>query len=436
MNITEYKKTEEELQSRIEFEKLISLISIDFINVQNKNINDLINKALKKIGQFVNATRCSLFIYSKNLTRITNTNEWCIVPNDSQIDLLQNIPSEQFGYYLKLLKEKKDVIINQFDDIPLEASGEREWVKEYGFRSLMFVPMLYKNKLFGTLGFYGEINVEIKWKKNLIDLLKVLANIFVNSIVRKRTEQKLKESEEKYRQAYNIADFYKNLFAHDINNILNNISSSSQLCSMLLDQPDNQDKIREFLDVINREVKRGTSLISNVRRLSEIEESEMSIETTELCGILKESIDSLITSFPRRDINVHIDVIDKKIFVKANNLLMDIFGNILDNSVKYNENPSVEIIVKISKEQKKGQNYVKLEFIDNGIGINDTQKEFVFKKGHKEHKGGKGMGFGLSLVKKIIDSYKGQVWVEDRVKGDYTQGSTFIVSIAQAITKK
>ena len=204
---------------------------------------------------------------------------------------------------------------------------------------------------------------------------------------------------------------------------LNNISSSSQLCSMLLDQPDNQDKIREFLDVINREVKRGTSLISNVRRLSEIEESEMSIETTELCGILKESIDSLITSFPRRDINVHIDVIDKKIFVKANNLLMDIFGNILDNAVKYNENPSVEIIVKISKEQKKGQNYVKLEFIDNGIGINDTQKEFVFKKGHKEHKGGRGMGFGLSLVKKIIDSYKGQVWVEDRVKGDYTQGA-------------
>ena len=33
------------------------------------------------------------------------------------------------------------------------------------------------------------------------------------------------------------------------------------------------------------------------------------------------------------------------------------------------------------------------------------------------------MGIGLSLVKKIIEYYNGQILVEDRVKGDYTQGS-------------
>ncbi len=106
-DITEAKKEEEKLKSRYEFERLISLISIDFINVLNENLNDLINLALMKIGQFVNAVRCSLFIYSEDLTMVTNTNEWCVDPKDSQIDLLQNIPSEKFGYYFKLLKEKK-----------------------------------------------------------------------------------------------------------------------------------------------------------------------------------------------------------------------------------------------------------------------------------------------------------------------------------------
>ena len=39
------------------------------------------------------------------------------------------------------------------------------------------------------------------------------------------------------------------------------------------------------------------------------------------------------------------------------------------------------------------------------------------------------MGLGLSLVKKIIDLYHGDIWVEDRVKGDYKQGSKFVVLI-------
>jgi signal transduction histidine kinase len=41
------------------------------------------------------------------------------------------------------------------------------------------------------------------------------------------------------------------------------------------------------------------------------------------------------------------------------------------------------------------------------------------------------MGLGLSLVKKIIDSYKGQIWVEDKIKGDFTKGSNFIILIPE-----
>ena len=42
------------------------------------------------------------------------------------------------------------------------------------------------------------------------------------------------------------------------------------------------------------------------------------------------------------------------------------------------------------------------------------------------------MGVGLSLVKKIIKKYNGKIWVEDKVKGDYTKGSNFIILIPEA----
>jgi signal transduction histidine kinase len=43
------------------------------------------------------------------------------------------------------------------------------------------------------------------------------------------------------------------------------------------------------------------------------------------------------------------------------------------------------------------------------------------------------LGIGLTLVKKIIGSYGGEIWIEDRIKGDYTQGSNFIVLIPEAL---
>ncbi len=44
-----------------------------------------------------------------------------------------------------------------------------------------------------------------------------------------------------------------------------------------------------------------------------------------------------------------------------------------------------------------------------------------------------GMGLGLSLVIKIIESYNGKIWVKDRVKGDYMKGSNFILLIPEVV---
>ena len=59
------------------------------------------------------------------------------------------------------------------------------------------------------------------------------------------------------------------------------------------------------------------------------------------------------------------------------------------------------------------------------------RKEVIFKSGNRELKGSKGMGLGLSLVDKILQIFNGKIWVEDKVKGDYTQGSNFIIILPE-----
>ncbi len=82
---------------------------------------------------------------------------------------------------------------------------------------------------------------------------------------------------------------------------------------------------------------------------------------------------------------------------------------------------------------KKKINYIKFLFQDNGIGISKDKKDFIFHERSKKEKGSKGLGFGLTLVKKIINNYNGEIWVEDKVSGNCSHGSNFIVLIPEAI---
>ena len=249
---------------------------------------------------------------------------------------------------------------------------------------------------------------------------------------RKIAEEKLIESEIKYRLAYNNADFYKDLFTHDMTNILHNILSSIELYSLCQKYPEKLDKGEDLLEIIKNQANRGSNLISNVHKLSKLEETEITIQKVEMLTYLKKSFKFVKDSFRRRKIDIILDTETEDLYVLANELILDVFENLLMNSVKYNNNPSVLIHIKISKEIRDNINYIKLEFIDNGIGVPDFRKDTIFQRSFNKDRCINGMGIGLSLVRKILYSYHGHITVEDNEKGDYTKGSNFIIYIPEA----
>jgi len=254
--------------------------------------------------------------------------------------------------------------------------------------------------------------------------------IFIRNITEKKeSEQKLKESEEKYRAAYNRAELYKDLFYHDINNILSNIKLSIDLSETYLNKPEKENEIKDLYILINKQFARGTRLIANVHKLSLLDKSLKSIDAIKQ---LEDANNFIRTSMQTRNINININSFEEKVLIQANEFLIDVFDNLLINAVNYNDNPKVEISIKISRMPTETINCIKFEIKDNGIGISDKRKEVIFQEGFSKEKGTKGMGFGLTLVKKIIESYKGEIWIEDRVKGDYSQGSNVVFLIPEA----
>ncbi len=260
---------------------------------------------------------------------------------------------------------------------------------------------------------------------NIIGVVESTLNI----TEKKTAEQKIKKSEEKYRKSYYQANLYRDIFAHDINNILQNISSSVELSSLYLNNPEKFHTIKELFDIVDEQVKRAKKLISNVRKITELDDSEIFLEKKDANQVLNNAIEFLHSSFQTRKIKIQLNIPTKRSYVYANNLLLDVFENLLINAVRHNNKSKIEITIDISKEEKGDKNYFKMEFKDNGVGISDHRKKTIFERGTGISQKSKGMGLGLSLVKRIIDLYHGDIWVEDRVKGEYKLGSNFIVLI-------
>jgi PAS domain S-box-containing protein len=249
---------------------------------------------------------------------------------------------------------------------------------------------------------------------------------------RKIAEQELKESEKKYRDAYNHANFYKELIAHDVNNILQSIHSSVELYKLSKEKPEMFKEKKDFLSSITENVFRGSKIASNVIKLSELEETKIPLDLVDINTNLMDAIVFTHKIYQSRHLDINVEGLEEVHYVMANDLILDLFQNALMNAVKHNINSVIEIKTRISEIQLENIKYCKIEFIDNGVGIPDDKKELIFQRRLINERTTRGMGIGLSLVKQIVDSYNGKIWVEDKVKGDYSKGSNFVILIQKA----
>ncbi len=248
----------------------------------------------------------------------------------------------------------------------------------------------------------------------------------VNSVVltlRDVTDREI--AKQKLEQSYKRTNFYKDLLAHDMRNILSSVQLSIDLLKKKTKKPLKVYDLTSVFKNIENQVEKGAALISNVQKLSKIDDKTILIKTIDLKEVLKEAISLIQGLIKKENINLNINFSDTPINVKGGELLLDAFENILINAVKHNTNKKKHIWINISKTKENDDEYIKLEFKDNGTGFPDKNVE-IFSGEYNSPSSG-GMGIGLTLVKAIIKAYGGRIWVEDRIGGDYTQGSNFII---------
>lgn len=269
--------------------------------------------------------------------------------------------------------------------------------------------------------FYGRFNSGVRYKDGEpVGFRGTVSD--VSDLI--KTHKKLEKSKKEYKKAYDRSDFFKNLLAHDIANVLNNIELSLNLVKMKTKTEEIPEIMEESVEMIHSQVQKGTELISNVRKIDKIKRSDVQLSKTNVLEVLKGVIES--SSILKQD-NVSIEIeneVDEP-YIMAGPFLQDAFENVLINGVQHNLSKIREIMVSISEAERINKPSIQIDFIDNGIGIPDEDKKEIFNGNEPSYRSSKGMGLGLSLVQSIVIAYEGIISVRNRVKDDYTQGTIF-----------
>jgi len=249
----------------------------------------------------------------------------------------------------------------------------------------------------------------------VIERIRVMADLAAIAI----------ENSKMYDEAVNAmkdSQGYLDLIVHDIGNMVDPLVYylGSMISSTALRDHERAQCAQAL--AIARSMR---GLVESVRKFSEIKATE-NAPRSRMClnEVLQACSLSVKRTFPERDVNVNLALPDRGIEVLADNLIYELFMNLMNNAVKYTPSGKVEIDVAIREEHSAYTVVVS----DHGIGIPDERKGLVFQRFAARPHGVEGTGLGLSIVFLLASRYGGLVTVGDRVPGDFSKGARFEVS--------
>ncbi len=218
-------------------------------------------------------------------------------------------------------------------------------------------------------------------------------------------------------------DFINNM-THEFKTPLSSILIASKY---LIDQNVIKDdkKLHTYTDII---IKQSHKLNHHIEKILNVAKSdyktlELKKESVLIVPVIVETIENIVLKYPEANIKIETNCTDPEIETDLFHFTNLVY-NLLDNAVKYcNEKP--EITIRITVENR----ILKLDFIDNGIGISTKNIAFIFDKFYRiqNEKSNEVNGFGLGLyyVKEICNL---QNWKINALNNDL-KGVTIALSI-------
>lgn len=188
-----------------------------------------------------------------------------------------------------------------------------------------------------------------------------------------------------------------------------------------------EEKKDDFIKRCSERVKSLFQLVNDLLDISRMDKKEKyrELEVLDFSEIVKSSVSLFELEYKKKNISVIIESAENLPVIKVErDEISRVVNNLFSNAIKYNKNDG-NIIISLSGNE----NYLHFTISDSGIGIKESDKPKVFQEFfralNKQTRNVSGTGLGLTIVKRIVESYHGKIQFES----EYGVGSKFLVKL-------
>lgn len=242
-----------------------------------------------------------------------------------------------------------------------------------------------------------------------------------NMLVDVTENKQILEANQKLKFYNDQLDQFAYAASHDLQEPLRKINTFASLLSIKNNQKLDETG-KKYLNKLKESTNRMTNLISDLLAYSRsvnVGEQTASVNLNEIIENIKSDLEIMLLESGAKIKFEKLPTI-KAVHSQINRL----FYNLINNSLKFAKKGSTPVI-KITSEISPP--FIKIVVKDNGIGFEEEYAEKIFNLFLRlnDRKMYHGNGIGLSLCKKIVESYKGEI----TAKSELNKGASFLIKL-------
>lgn len=288
------------------------------------------------------------------------------------------------------------------------------------------------NQVMLTKNPYFEKEIQIN-NKVLSIFINPVGNDKASVVLHNMTEYKKKEL---------LKEDLIHIMVHELRSPVTTIKDSAELIITTKDTLEENRKLK-FLEIVHSQAKKVLGQIGSILDTAKLDAGKLVLQKTkgDIAKLIKDEIQTFIPQAQRKNIALDFNVVAKSLpEISFDEIrISQVIDNLLSNSLKFTpENGKIQVEIDyrtippvLDGTSPMGEflsldKYIVVSVCDNGVGIALEQQKFLFSKytqakNTTEELATMGTGLGLYLIKGIIDSHGGRIWV----KSALGQGTTF-----------
>ena len=416
-DITARKNAEQEVAVHRAFERLITTISADLVNLSASRMDEAFQRALAEFGTVVEADFAGIALVEGSDDALRVRWQW------SRSGATPAFPRD---ITLAAASEFRSMVgsLNAFNrrsvrGLPAALAKSASILVESGVRSVVDAPLVSNDEVIGFLGFASADEQKI-WPAELSRLVRIAADMFANAITRVRSESAMRAHLDQLAHVLRLGTMGQlaSGMAHELNQPLAAIMNYVQACERRIEAGRlDTDSLRTAVRAIAAQATRAADVIKALRALVKAESRR---EYEDLSTLIREAVRLLDTEASRRDIHVFFEAAPAASLVHVDVIqIQQVVLNLLQNAFDAIDASSAVRRAVYLSTRAGSHDTIEVSVRDTGPGIEREKSEMIFDDFYtsKPH----GLGLGLSISRSLIEAHGGRMWL-DR---DLTEGACF-----------